>query len=164
MEFININTLIILISAMAAAASFVAVIIPLMNRSEKKRTLPLCVPEEAKILFEQTKEQSQKGYKPDEKSLSASELVATTYKVRKLLGEMGEKVRSQMLQAGYRNPSAPVKYIISRIVLAVVLVLFSMLVLSKGEKELSNALVMLILMAAAGIGYGLPRVLLKNQI
>ncbi len=164
MNFININTLIIVISAMAAAASFVAVIIPLMNRSEKKERFRSVIEKKRKVLFEQTKEQSKKGYKPDEKSLSASESVAAAYKVKKLLGDMGDKVRSQMLQAGYRNPSAPVKYIASRIVLAVVLVLFSMLILSKGEKELSNALVMLILMGAAGVGYALPKVLLKNQI
>ena len=67
-----------------------------------------------KVLFEQSREQSRKGYKPDEKALSASESVAAAYKVRKLLGEMGDKVRNQMLQAGYRNPSAPVKYMVAR--------------------------------------------------
>ncbi|HEY8189525.1 MAG TPA: type II secretion system F family protein, partial [Micavibrio sp.] len=164
MDFININVLIIAISAMAAAASFMAVIIPLMNRSEKRERFRSVIEKKRKVLFEQTKEQSKKGYKPDDKALSASESVAAAYKVKRLLGEMGDKVRSQMLQAGYRNPSAPIKYMVSRIVLPVILVLFSMLVLAKGEKELSNSLVMAILMAAAGIGYGLPRALLKNQI
>ena len=163
-EFINIDNLIVAQTALAAAGSFVAVIIPLMNRSEKKERVRAIIEKKRKVLFEQTREQSTKGYKADEKTLSASESVAASFKMKRLLGEMGEKVRIQMLQAGYRNPEAPIKYMAARLILPVVLVLFTMLVLSKGDKQISNSIVMLILMGAAGLGYGLPRVLLKNQI
>jgi tight adherence protein C len=56
------------------------------------------------------------------------------------------------------------KYMISRIVLPAILVLFTMLVLSKSEKDISGVISFLAIMAAAGLGYMLPRILLKNQI
>lgn len=163
-EFLNIDALIVALSALAAAGSFVAVVIPLMNRSERKERVRSVIEKKRKVLFEQTREQSTKGYKADEKALSASESVAASFKMKRLLGEMGEKVRNQMLQAGYRSPNAPVKYMVARLVLPVILVLFTMLILSKGEKPIPGAVVMFILLGAAGIGYGLPRLLLKNQI
>lgn len=163
-EFLNIDALIVALSALAAAGSFVAVVIPLMSRTEKKERVRSVIEKKRKVLFEQTREQSTKGYKPDDKAMSASESVAASFKMQRILGDMGEKIRNQMLQAGYRNPGAPVKYMIIRLVLPVILVLFSMLILSKGDKQVSNSIVMFILMAAAGIGYGLPKLLLKNQI
>lgn len=163
-EFLNIDALIVALSALAAAGSFVAVVIPLMNRSERKERVRSVIEKKRKVLFEQTREQSTKGYKADEKALSASESVAASFKMKRLLGEMGEKVRNQMLQAGYRSPNAPVKYMVARLVLPVILVLFTMLILSKGEKPIPGAVVMFILLGAAGIGYGLPHLLLKNQI
>ncbi|MGZ9097370.1 MAG: type II secretion system F family protein [Micavibrio sp.] len=163
-EFINIDVLIVALSALAAAGSFVAVVIPLMNRTEKKERVRSVIEKKRKVLFEQTREQSAKGYKPDEKAMSASESVAASFKMQQMLGDMGDKIRNQMLQAGYRNPAAPVKYMVIRLVLPVILVLFCMLVLTKGDKQVSNSIIMFILLAAAGIGYGLPKLLLKNQI
>jgi tight adherence protein C len=163
-EFLNIDALIVALSALAAAGSFVAVVIPLMNRSEKKERVRSIIEKKRKVLFEQTREQSAKGYKPDDKAMSASESVAASFKMQRILGDMGEKIRNQMLQAGYRNPGAPVKYMVIRLILPVILVLFCMLVLTKGDKQISNSIVMFILLAAAGIGYGLPKLLLKNQI
>ncbi len=90
-EFLNIDVLIVALSAMAAAGSFVAVVIPLMNRSERKERVRSVIEKKRKVLFEQTREQATKGYKPDDKTLSASESVAASFKMKRLLGEMGEK-------------------------------------------------------------------------
>jgi tight adherence protein C len=165
-EFINMDMVIIVLSALAAAGSFMAVILPLLNRSEKKERFKAVVEKKRKVLFEQTREQAKKGFKSDEKTLSASESVLITYKVRKHLGDMSIKLRSQMLQAGYRNPSAPFKFIIAQMVLPLILVGFSMLIISKAKvnHEINGGLTMLILMAAVGAGYGLPKLLLRNQI
>lgn len=163
-EIINVDTLIVCLTALAAAASFVAVVIPLMNRTEKKERVRAVIEKKKKALFDQTKEQVGKAYKADEKSLSASQSVAASFKVRQLLGDRVDQVKMQMQQAGYRNPNAPIKYMIARIVLPVILVLFTMLIFAKAEKEVSGAIVLLVIMAAAGLGYMLPRILLKNQI
>lgn len=165
-EFVNMDMVIIVLSALAAAGSFMAVILPLLNRTEKKERFRAIVEKKRKVLFEQTRDQAKKGFKADEKTLSASESVLITYKVRKLLGDMSVKLRSQMLQAGYRNPSAPIKFIIAQMALPLILVSFSMLIIAKAraDHEINSGLTMLILMLAAGVGYGLPKLLLKNQI
>lgn len=161
---LNIDTLIVFLSALAAAASFVAVVIPLMNRSEKKERVRSVIEKKKKALFDQTKEQAGKAYKADEKGMSASQSVAASFKVRQLLGDRVDQVKMQMQQAGYRNPNAPIKYMIARVVIPVILVLFTMLIFSKAEKEVSGAVVLLVILGAAGLGYMLPRILLKNQI
>ena len=165
-EFVNVDMLIIVLSALAAAGSFVAVILPILNRTEKKERVRAVIEKKRKTLFEQTREDSKKGNKVDEKTLSASQSVLSTFKMRKLLGDMSIKLRNQMLQAGYRNPSAPVKFIMAQIALPVFLVLLSMMVLGKARTthDINGGLTMLILMAAAGVGYALPKILLKNQI
>ena len=165
-KFINLDMLIIVFSALAAAGSFVAVMLPLLNRTQKKERVRAVIEKKRKVLFEQTREDMKKGHKVDEKVLSASESVLITFKMRKLLGDMSIKLRNQMLQAGYRNPSAPVKFIAAQIALPVFFVLLSMMVLGKArtEHDINGGVTMLILMAAAGVGYSLPKILLKNQI
>lgn len=165
-KYVNIDMLIIVLTALAAAGSFIAVVLPLLNRSEKKERVMAIIEKKRKTLFDQTREDSKKGHKVDDKALSASESVLVAYKVRKLLGDMSIKLRDQMLQAGYRNPSAPVKFIAAQIGLPIFLMLLTMMVLSKAKQDhdINGGLTMMILMLACGVGYGLPRLLLKNQI
>lgn len=163
-DFLNIEFVMILLSALAAAGTFVALVIPLMNKSERKERVRAVIEKKRKVLFEQTRDQSKKTYKADDKALSASESVAAAYKMQALLGDMGQKIRDQMTQAGYRNPNAPVKYMMARFGLAVFLVLFSLLIITKGDKEIDNDIAAVIVLGAAFVGYMLPKVLLKNMI
>ena len=163
-DILNPDMLIIFLTALVAGLSFVGMLMPLLNRSEKKNRVRDVIEKKKKILFEQTREQAAKTYKADEKSMTASESVAASFKMKQLMGDMGEKVRNQMLQAGYRSPKAPVKYMIARIALPIILVLFAMLILTKGEAEVSGGIKALVLLVMATIGYNLPRILLKNQI
>jgi tight adherence protein C len=165
-KYVNIDTLIIVLSALAAAGSFVAVMLPLLNRTEKKERVKAVIEKKRKVLFEQSREESKKGNRVEEKTLSASQSVLSTFKMRKLLGDMSINLRNQMLQAGYRNPSAPVKFIAAQILLPIFLMLLAMMVLGKARTthDINGGMTMLILMVAAGVGYGLPKVLLKNQI
>lgn len=157
------DALIVLLSALAAALSFAAFALPLLNRQEKKDRYRSIIEKRRRDLFQQTKEQAGARGKVVQQ-MSARESVATFFKVQKIMGEMGDKIRDQMLQAGIRSPSAPIKYMMARFILPVVLTLFSMLIISAGDKELSNGLVMLILMGAAFVGYKLPALLIQNQI
>ena len=79
-----------------------------------------------------------------------------------IAGEYGEKVRIMLLQAGNRDPGAPMKYIITQIVLPIVLVLFSMLIMAKAEKDIAPLVEIGILAMAALTGFSLPRILAKN--
>jgi len=163
-KILNVETLIVFITALAAAATFIALVLPLMSRSEHKERVRAVIEKKRKALFEQSREQVKKGTRTDEKVLSASESVAVTYKMRGMMGGMWEKIRDQMTQAGYRNPSAPMKYMMLRFGLAIFLVLLALLIAAKKGDDIADKVIALMIFGGAFIGYMLPKVLLKNQI
>lgn len=159
----TVDTIIVLLSALIAAGSFVAFALPFLNREEKKERYRSVIEKKRKALFEQSKQQmAQRG--KGEKQMSARESVAMSFKVQEMLGEMGEKVRDQMLQAGIRNPSAPLKFMIARIILPFFFVGLAMFFISQMEKDLSNTMTLVIILGAAFVGYKLPGLIIKNQI
>lgn len=164
LDLLNANVLIVVVTALAAAASFMAVVIPMMNKNDKKERFKSVIEKKRKALFEQSKEQSGKVIKQEDKTLSASESVAAAYKVRELMGEMGEKIRDRMLQAGIRNPSAPIKYIAIQIILPIFLCLWVMLIIGASDKEISKGAAFGAIMIAVFAGAMLPRLILKNMI
>ncbi len=156
---INSDLLIIVGSAIAAALSFAAFAFPFLQRGEQKERYKNVIEKKRKALFEQTKEEmNRKGAK----NLSAKDSMSSFFKMQSLAGDYGEKVRVMLLQAGNRNPKAPMKYIITQIVLPIFLVAFSMLIISGSEKEVSPAMTIIILFVAAITGFYLPRILVKN--
>ncbi len=156
------DTLIILGSSLAAAASFVAFAYPFLNKTEQKERYRSIIEKKRKELFTATKQGLDK--KGEQKSVSARDSMASFYKVQQLAGEMGEKVRDKMLQAGIRDPAAPLKFMIARAALPVVLSLLVVLFVSASEKEISDGLTFFLILGAAGFGYALPGILIKNQI
>ena len=81
-----------------------------------------------------------------------------------MLGEMGERVRDRLLQAGIRSPSAPVKFVIARVILLVLFCVIAMVFIGAGQREYSSGMKLFIVVAAAFVGYKLPAVVIKNQI
>ncbi len=159
---INITTdlLIVVGSAVAAAVSFAAFALPFLQRSEKKERYKSVIEKKRKALFEQSKDElNRKG----ETKLSAKDSMTTLFKLQTMAGGYGEKVRDLLLQAGIRTPGAPMKYIAAQIILPIILVLFSMLIIAKSEKEISDIAVLFVLFGAAALGFSLPRILIKNQ-
>lgn len=162
-EIFSATNVLTLLLSLAAAGSFVAFALPFLNKEQKKERYRSVIEKKRKALFEQSREQmGAKG--KGQQQLSARESVATFFRVQEMLGDMGEKVRAQMLQAGIRNPTAPLKFIIARFVIPAVLMLFAMLFIWKSDKEMSNTMTLLILGGSAFFGYKLPGILLKNQI
>lgn len=156
------DLIIVIISALAAAGSFVAFALPFLNREEKRDRYRNVIEKKRKELFEQSKQNmANKG--KDAAGMSAGETMAAIFKVQQMLGKMGEKTRDRMLQAGIRSPSAPIKFIIARFALPVFFMLWSMLIMSMMEKEISSTVTFIVLIGAVGIGYFLPGVLLKNM-
>ena len=162
-ELFSATNILTVLLSLLAAGSFVAFTLPFLNKEQKKERYLAVIEKKRKALFEQSKEQMGTRGKGLQQ-LSARESVAAFFKVQEMLGEMGEKVRIQMLQAGNRNPTAPLKFIIARFVLPAVLMGFSMLFIWKGEKEVSNTVTLLSLGGSALLGYKLPGIILKNQI
>ena len=152
----------IFLSALAAALSFVIFALPLLNRSEKKDRYKSIIEKRRRDLFEQTRHQMTHKVTKDTQ-LSARESVAMAFKVEKMLGEMGEKVRDKLLQAGIRNPGAPLKFIVASALLPFFFVGIAMMFIAASEKELSNVMVVIILAVCALLGYKLPSILVSNQ-
>ncbi|NCC21510.1 MAG: type II secretion system F family protein [Alphaproteobacteria bacterium] len=157
------DTLIVLGSALAAALSFVAFALPFLNRSERKEQYRSIIEKKRRELFAQTKE-GQKKRADDSSAVSARESMAAFYKVQQLAGEAAESIRDKMLQAGNRDPSAPLKFMVARAALPLVLGLLTMVFVSASDKELAGPVILLVVLGAAGLGYALPGIILKNQI
>ena len=157
---ITSDLLIVLASAVAASASFVAFVLPLLKRSEKKEHYHNVIEKKKKALFETAKAEIDKK---NQKSLSAKDSVATFFKVQQFAGEFGEKIRVQLLQAGIRNPMGPIFYMGAQIGLPIFLVIFSMIIMSSGEKEVESSTQFFILLGAVFAGFFLPRLMIKNQ-
>ena len=156
------DLLITFVSALLASLSFAAFAIPFLNRSEKKEHFRSVIEKRRKALFEATKQGALNKTAQD--TLSARDSMATFYKVQKLAGEMGERARDKMLQAGIRSPNAPLKFMIAQAVLPIVFCVLTMLVISNSQKEISNIMTLSAIFFAAVIGYKLPDILIKNQI
>lgn len=159
---INITSdlLIVLGSSIAAAISFAAFALPFLQRSDKKERYKNIIEKKKKALFEANKEElNRKG----DVKMSARDSMTTFFKLQTMAGGYGEKVRDLLLQAGVRSPAAPMKYMAAQIIVPVFLVLFAMLIIGKSDKEISNFVVFLVMMAAIGFGFSLPRILVKNQ-
>lgn len=153
------EALIIFLSSVAAAGAFVAFALPLLSKSEKKERYQSIIEKRRKTLMENAKtEAATRG----QKNLTAGESMAMTFKVEKMLGSMGEKVRDKMLQAGIRNPRAPIKFMIARLLLPVGFMLLGMLFMAASDKEISDIVKLIVLAGCVGFGYALPGILLKN--
>ncbi|MCC6597237.1 MAG: type II secretion system F family protein [Alphaproteobacteria bacterium] len=158
------QTVITLLSAVFAAASFVGFALPFLNRSEKKERFRAVIEKRRKALFEATKDGSIHRGRAQQATTSARDSMASLYKMQKMAGEMGEKMRDKMLQAGIRNPSAPIKFMIAQGVLPLVFCVLTMMVISGSEKEISSLMKLLFIFVAAVSGYKLPDILIKNRI
>lgn len=155
--------LITLGSALLAAISFAAFALPFLNRSEKKERFRSIIEKRRKDLFVAARDGMTNKMHAKEESLSARDSMATFYKVQKLAGDMGEKVRDRLLQAGIRNPAAPLKFMIAQAVLPLVFCGVAIMFLSASEKEFSSMFKMIILLIAAFSGYKLPGLLVENM-
>ncbi len=155
------NELVItIVSALVAALSFAAFALPFLNKTEKKERYRSIIEKRRKDLFQSARDSG--VYKGDSDT-SARESMAAFYKVQQLAGDMGEKIRGKMLQAGIRGANAPLKFMIAQVVLPLVFSGIAMMFISGMEKEFSNSAVLMILFFSAFAGYKLPDLLVKNQ-
>ena len=156
------DLLITLISAVLAAGSFIAFALPFLQRSEKKERFKDVIEKRRKALFEESRSGNMNKVRSD--APSAADSMASLYKMQKMAGDMGEKIRDKMLQAGIRSPGAPIKFMIAQGVVPIIFCTLVMMVISGSDKEISAIMTLTILFFAAVAGYKLPDLLIKNQI
>ena len=152
--------MIIFVSALLAALSFAAIVMPILNRAEKKDKYKSLIKDRRQTLFQDTVEEAKGGKNIAQKN--AQENVASFFKVEQMVGKTAANIRKKLNQAGYRGQNAPLKFMIIKIILPVVLVVFTMLVLNKAE-DVNRAFGLIVLLSLALFGWVLPDILVKNQ-
>ena len=167
LEFFGIDnqSLIVFLAAVLAAGSFMAFASMFLSQEEKKERFKDIVQKRRKALYDAAREGQDRNIisSKDPAAPTAAESMAMLYKMQNMLGDMGEQIRDQMLQAGYRNPQAPINYMIARIVVPIVFVLLALLILNRMEEPYSAAVQTLIYLGAAGFGFYLPQIMVQNQ-
>lgn len=150
------------LAALMAAISFFMFAFPYLSRSERRDHYKRVIEKRRRDLFDNVKAEASGQNRI--KDISAQKSVAQFFKVQDLAGDMAQNLRDKMMQAGWRNPVAPLLFLIARIVLPVVLVLLAMMFLSMQDKEINNGMTMMILLSCAVAGFYLPGLLVKNTI
>lgn len=164
-QFFDRETLLTLGSMVAAGVSFVAVVLPLVAREQKRAHYQDMIARKRRDIFEQSvadlarRPQASKTSVPD-----AKQSIAAMFKVRKTVGSLADDLRMQLMQAGYRSQSAPLTYFIMRIVLPLIFIVLAMMVMGSMKKEVHDGMKFLVIISVAGFGFLLPRILLKNTI
>lgn len=156
----NSEILIIALVTILATVSFSVFLFTFFQKNKRKEHFQNIIQKKKKALFYSTKEEMSR--KAEKSSVSAKDSVAAFFKVQQMAGNMGEKVRIQLLQAGIRNPMAPIIYIGAQIALPILFVSFSMLIMSASDETLSSGKQFFIVMGAMFSGFFLPRLLVKN--
>lgn len=157
------NSWIVILSAIAAAVSFAAFAIPLLQRKEKQERYKEVIEKKRRALFEQAREQMGKAHVKKEEQISAAKSIAIFYRLQNLAGEASTSARNLCLRAGIRAPMAPIYYLVGRIVLPLLLAGFCMLVFAKAQKEISETTKAMVLLGSAAFGFFLPYLLVKNN-
>ena len=158
---IDSNVYVVILSALAAAVSFVAFALPLLARSEKKERYKEVIEKKRRTLFEQAREQA--GGKQKQQEMTAAQSMASLYKLQSLAGKASVTARKQLLQAGIRDPKAPLIYLGSRIVLPLMLVGLGLLFIGLSHREIPNNILISIFLGLIITGFFLPRILIKNM-
>ncbi|MAS87626.1 MAG: type II secretion protein F [Micavibrio sp.] len=152
------NLLIVWFSAIAAGLSFIGFAWPMLHRVEKKERFESLIQQKRKNLFDAAKQQT-----PYDKDSKKKDSMASFFKIKKLAGEMGEKIRDKMLQAGYRSHSALLTFLLLKIALPVIFSVLTMVVLTLKPEPLPGALGSLIILGLSVFGFYLPDIMVKNQ-
>jgi tight adherence protein C len=162
--FLNLNSdfFIVIFSATAAAVSFVAFALPLLERSEKRGRYKEVIEKKRRSLFEQAREQVGQKKPAKAPEISAAQSIASLYKLQSLTGALSVSARSQLLQAGIRSTAAPLIYLVARVVLPLIFVAVGVLFMWFSQRTLSNAAITFVILGLAAAGFFLPRILIKN--
>lgn len=160
---INTDLLIIWVAAIASFFSVLSVAFPLLRRVEEKEKIRSAIKDKRRKLFQQI--QSEMSSDPEERKkqkekASSKASLAALFKLEKL---GGAGIRDEMLQAGYRNPSAPLVYLGLRLAFPILFALLAGWILSNTDKDLSENLQLVIIIGVAIFGFFLPKIVVKNN-
>lgn len=153
-----------IIAALVAGLSFAVFAYPFLQKEDQKQRYQDIIEKRRKDLFQSAREGSSNRIK--EEKVSARDNMAMFYLFKRFGGNVGEKARLQMLQAGIRNPKAHIKYLFSRALVPILFIGFALFFISAASQkhEISVVVQALIIIVAGLFGFKLPDILIKNRI
>ncbi len=155
------------LSALLAGLTFVVIALPLMARTQKRDHYNDMINRRKKDLFDASRHDQVKKITTGAArttDFSAKSHVETFFKVKKMMGTMADDLRDRLVQAGYRNASAPLVFVMLRICIPLGFVALCMLFFGLSEREISRPMMALVMMGGALFGFVMPGILLKNQM
>jgi tight adherence protein C len=159
---LNLPSLIIVISFVAAFASVLAVALPfVMQNSFASRLKSVAAHREELRVKQQEQFQQRKRLVPTRQE-GVMRAVINLFKMDNLL--QAKELRLQLQQAGWRHPSTPVRFIFARIAAPIVLLVGGYLYVTIALPEKSTELHLGIAVVAAAFGYIFPNLWVKNAI
>lgn len=157
----HLDLVITIISGLLAAATFIAVALPFLQRSEQKLRYKELIKNRRQNLYQEVRE-SMTNPQTAKKDGSARDDVALFFKVERIIGDAAGKIRMKLQQAGYRGPKAPLIFMMIKLILPVFLAFIGFLYTNKVE-DLGDLSRVAIILGGFLVGFKLPDVMIKNQ-
>lgn len=159
---LNLPSLIVVISFVAAFASVMAVALPLVSQGSFSDRLKNVAAKRQELRVRQQEQFQQRKRLMPAKHEGAMRAVINLFKMDQLL--QAKDLRLRLQQAGWRHPSTPVRFIFARIVGPVFLLVGGYLYISFAMSEKPTELHIGIALTAAAFGYLFPNLWLKNAV
>ncbi|MGE5504511.1 MAG: type II secretion system F family protein [Actinomycetota bacterium] len=157
-----LTTLIVLVAAVAAFASVLAVGLPLMSRDQLASRLKAVAARRQELSARQRDQLGGRRRFQPSRRVGLMKAVLDRLKLQDMLE--AKAVRAKLAQAGWRHPSVAVTYIFSRVAAPVLLLALGLVYASTVFAAQPAATKMLIVAGAVAIGIYLPQILLTNAI
>ncbi|TDQ78946.1 tight adherence protein C [Dongia mobilis] len=158
----NLPSLIALVVFLAAFASVMAVTLPFVMRDSFANRLRSVAERRQELRAKQQEKFQQRRTLLPARHEGMMRAIVNTFKMENLL--QARELRLKLMQAGWRHPSTPVKFIFARIALPIGLALGAFIYMYVGEPEASMETRLGVTLVAAVIGYYAPILLLANTI
>lgn len=158
----NLPSVIILISFVAAFASVMAVALPFVVRDGFANRLKSVADRREELRVKQQEQFQQRKKLMPARHEGMMRAIINLFKMENLL--QAKDLRLRLMQAGWRHPSTPVRFIFARIALPIVLMVGGYIYVSFALPEKPASLHMAIAIAASAFGYIFPNLWLRNAI
>lgn len=152
---------IIALTSILAAASFIGFSLPFLKKSEKKEKFKSIVEKRRKSLSKQMRDPN--ADKAEPQSVSARESVATFFKVQKLAGDIGDNMRDKLLNAGIRDPRAPIYLMVAQALTPFLMLAVAWYLIHIAGFSYGATIDFVAMLLAAYFGYKLPLLLVDNH-
>jgi tight adherence protein C len=159
---VNLPSLIIVISFVAAFASVLAVALPFISQGSFSDRLKSVAAKREELRMRQQEQFQQRKRLMPGRHEGAMRAVINLFKMEELL--QAKDLRLKLLQAGWRHPSTPVRFIFARIAAPVVLLVGGYFYMSIALPDKPAELHFGIALGAAAFGYVFPNLWVKNAI